>query len=329
MSTTIGVVGVAGVGRAHLARVRQHPRATLVGLADISPEARERAASEFETPGYASMEELLENARPQAIILGTPPLSHRPLTELAVAAGCHVLCEKPMASTLEDCRAMIAACERAGVTLMLGHKKCYAPALARLKELLAGPLGPAGFFMCRYPHPGRSEKEWFWDERDGGGPLLENVVHAAYTLQWLFGAAERVQAEGSGFLFPHRAPQLNCAAITLRMQCGAIGTLGAGMVSLRGFPFEDLYVATEQGVAEVSGPFDSPDRLRWATRDAPQEVHEETFPGTDPFALELEHFLRCVETGSPPLSGGAEGLQAIALCLAWKRAAREGCAIQL
>src|SRR5437879_184743 len=102
MSISIGVVGVAGVGRAHLARVRQHPRATLAGLADIAPEARERAAAEFETPGYGSLEELLERARPQAVVLCTPPLSHRPLTEIAAAAGVHVLCEKPMASTIAD-----------------------------------------------------------------------------------------------------------------------------------------------------------------------------------------------------------------------------------
>src|SRR5207302_1292791 len=186
--------------------------------------------------------------------------------------------------------------------------------LRRLKELLEGELGAPGFFIYRYPHPGRSEKDWFWHERDGGGPLLENVVHAAYTLRWLFGDAERVSAEGSSFLFPERAPQVNCAAMALRMRSGAVGTLAAGMVSLRGFNFEDLYVACERGVAQVSGGFDNPERLAWALRSDGGTVREEAFPGADLFALELEHFLECVETGVPPETGGEEGLKAIELC---------------
>ena len=79
MAVTVGVVGVAGVGRAHLERVRRTPNAELVGLADVAAEPREKAAVEFGVPGYASQAELLERARPRAVILGTPPLSHRPL----------------------------------------------------------------------------------------------------------------------------------------------------------------------------------------------------------------------------------------------------------
>src|SRR5947209_8793357 len=112
MPITVGAVGVAGVGRAHLERVRRSPKAEPAGLAGVAAEAQERAAAEFGVPGYASQAELLERARPQAVVLGTPPLSHRPLTEEAAAAGAHVLCEKPMASTVEDCRAMIDACRR-------------------------------------------------------------------------------------------------------------------------------------------------------------------------------------------------------------------------
>jgi predicted dehydrogenase len=321
MAIRVGVVGVAGVGRVHLERARRNPRAKLVGLADVDPAARERAAGEFGVPGYATEAELLERARPQAVILATPPLSHRPLTEEAAAAGVHVLCEKPMASSLPDCRAMIDACRRSGVTLMLGHKKRFAPALVRLRALIDGELGAPGFFIYRYPHPGRSERDWFWDERDGGGPLLENVVHAAYTLRWLFGDVDWVTAAASSFLFPERAPQLNCAAVTLRMRSGAVGALAAGMVSVRGFHFEDLYMACEGGVAQVSGPFDAPEHLEWAPRSDGGNVREETFAGADLFAVELDHFLGCVETDAPPETGGEEGLRAIELCLAWKRAA--------
>src|SRR6185295_1671654 len=130
-------------------------------------------------------------------------------------------------------------------------------------------------------------------------------------------------AAASSFLFPERAPQVNCAAVTLRMRSGAVGALGAGMVSVRGFHFEDLYLACEGGVAQVSGPFDSPERLEWALRSDGSNVREETFAGADLFALELDRFLDCVATGAPPETGGEEGLRAVELCLAWKRAALE------
>ena len=96
------------------------------------------------------------------------------------------------------------------------------------------------------------------------------------------------------------------------------------MVSVRGFHFEDLFLAGEGGVAQVAGPFDAPEHLEWALRSDGGNVREETFAGADLFAVELDHFLGCVETGAPPETGGEEGLRAIEeLCLAWKRAAVE------
>ncbi|HIE50811.1 MAG TPA: Gfo/Idh/MocA family oxidoreductase [Armatimonadetes bacterium] len=317
------VVGLAGIGRTHVNRLQEHPEADLVAVCDLVPEVRAEMAQRAGVPGYADLSSLLEAVEADAVFLCTPPKSHRPLTELAAERGVHVFCEKPMASTVADCQAMIDTCARHGVTLMIGHKKRYFSAVRRLKELLAGELGPADFLLARYPHPGRTEKEWFWAEEDGGGPLLENAVHEADLLRWLGGEVEHVWAEGSTAYFPHRAPQFNCAAIVLRFQSGAIGTLGAGMVGLPALSLEDIFVTTQRGVAEVSGQFDHPDTLRYAFRDRPNEVHTETFPGEDAFRLEIDHFFHCLRTGEEPLTSGYEGLKAVELCRAWKLAAEQ------
>src|SRR5438128_7774501 len=111
---------------------------------------------------------MLEEARPAAVSICTPPRVHPELTEAAAARGVHVLVEKPMASTLEGCERMIAAGRRAGVVLMLGHKKRFAPPFVRLREFAApdGPLGPIRQVTVKYMHPAMSPKDWFWSEED-------------------------------------------------------------------------------------------------------------------------------------------------------------------
>jgi predicted dehydrogenase len=314
----VAVVGLAGIGRVHVRLLSSREDAELVGVCDLSPAALE--AAETTAPRFGDYARLLEEARPEAVLLATPPAAHLSLTRQAAERGIHVFAEKPMAETVASAQGMIDACAAAGVTLMIGHKKRYVPALARLKSLLEGELGPARFVIHRYAHPGRSEKDWFWREADGGGPLRENAVHAADLLRWLCGEVERVEGEGDFLTFEDRAPQLNCAVLTLRFRSGAIGTLAAGMVGSPPFLEEDFWVATEAGVAEVRGPFDNPNSLRWCLRSDRKE-RVESFEG-DPFSLELDEFLDCVRTGRTPLTNGQEGMGSLELCERWKTAAR-------
>jgi predicted dehydrogenase len=315
----VAVVGLAGIGKTHVRLLSEWPGVRLAGVCDVAPGAL--GLVEEETPKFTDYERLLDEARPHAVILATPPRSHLPLARGAAERGIHVFAEKPMAESVKSAEGMIRACREAGVVLMIGHKKRFVPALARLKALLEGDLGPAQFLIYRYAHPGRSEKGWFWEEEDGGGPLRENVVHAADLLRWLCGEVARVQGEADYFTFEERAPQPNCAVMTLRFASGAIASLSAGMVGTPALPDEDLYVATARGIAEVSGRFDNPGALRWAFRGE-GEVRTETFDA-DPFRRELEHFLACVRTGETPLTSGEEGLRSLALCEQWKRDLRK------
>jgi predicted dehydrogenase len=267
---------------------------------------------------------MLAREKLDGLSLCTPPSSHLPLTTLAAERGVHVLCEKPMATTAEQCQAMIDVCKKRNVTLMIAHKKRFVPAIARLKELTAGPLGAIKFMIHRYPHPGMSQKDWFWREDDGGGPILENAIHAADTLRFLMGDVERVYAEADTFFAVQRAPQLNCATATIRFKSGAIASLAAGMVSCPGMNFEDFWVATDVGTAEVFGRFDCAEALRYVFRTDVRNVQEERFPGSDPFVAEMRHFLDCAQSGKPPLTSGEEGKRAVQLCRAIKESARTG-----
>lgn len=325
----VAVIGLAGVGRAHVDRWAKSPNAELVSVCDINRQIADEFASEYEVKGYTSTEEMLDTEDLTAISICTPPKVHLALTRMAAAGGIHVLCEKPMASTVSDCQEMVDVCRSAGVVLQIGHKKRFIPPLLRLKELTEGQFGPIQYMVHRYPHPGMSNKDWFWAEDDGGGPILENAVHAADILGFLMGDVERVYAEGGTFFAPHRKPQIDCAMFTLRFKSGAIGVVSAGMVSMGGFSFEDFYVANENGVAEVIGRFDSAETLRYSFRDDPDTLQEENYPNFDSFRAEIEHFIECIQTGNEPRASGKAGMKAVAICRAVKRSAEIGEPVEL
>ncbi len=320
----IAVIGLAGVGKNHVSRVSDMESAELACVCDIVPDIAQQTGEDCKVKAYTSAQEMFDKEKLGGVILGTPPKSHYPLTKMAAERGIHVLAEKPMASTVEDCQRMIDICKEKKVTLMIGHKKRFVPVLVRLKELVEGELGTIRYMLHRYPHPGMSNKDWFWQEDDGGGPILENAVHAADTLGFLMGDVERVYAEGGTFFAPHRAPQIDCAVYTLRFKNGSIATVGAGMVSMPGFNFEDYYIANENGVAEVSGSFDSAEVIRYALRSDPKNVHEEKYLDADAFTAEIQHFIECTKTGAEPRASGEAGKKAIAICRAVKKSHETG-----
>ena len=325
----VAVIGLAGVGKAHVDRWAAIPDVELVSVCDIVPQIAAEFASKYGVKTYTSTEEMLDKGNLTAISICTPPKIHLALTQMAAERGVHVLCEKPMASTVVDCQAMIEVCKANAVVLQIGHKKRYIPPLLRLKELTEGKFGPIQYMVHRYPHPGMSHKDWFWAEDDGGGPILENAVHAADILGFLMGDVARVYAEGGTFFAPDRKPQIDCAMFTLRFKSGAIGVVNAGMVSMGSFSFEDFYVANENGVAEVTGGFDRAEILRYAFRDTPNDVQEESYPNFDAFRAEIESFITCIQTGSKPRASGEAGLKAVAICRAVKESAAIGAPVKL
>lgn len=137
----IAVVGLAGVGKVHVAKVSEMENAELACVCDIVPDIARETGEKYEVKSYTLAEDMFEKEKLEGVILATPPKSHYPLTEMAAERGIHVLAEKPMASTVDDCQRMIDVCKDKKVTLMVGHKKRFVPVLVRLKELTEGDLG--------------------------------------------------------------------------------------------------------------------------------------------------------------------------------------------
>lgn len=132
-----GVWGVGVWGEKHARVYGAIPEASLVGVYDQSPERARATAEQYGTRAFVSPEALL--AECEAVSVATPTVAHREATERALAAGCHVLVEKPMAVTVADCDAMIAAARRAGRVLQVGQVERFNPALLAARPFVDGP----------------------------------------------------------------------------------------------------------------------------------------------------------------------------------------------
>jgi predicted dehydrogenase len=323
----VAVVGL-GVGRRHLQSYAAMPDVEIVAVADTDSDRLADAAAHWAAKPYADVRDMFATERLDAVSICTPPASHRELTEAAAAAGVHVLCEKPMAPNVGDCEAMAAACRAANVRLMVAQKKRFHPLVARMKALSEGELGTIRWAVVKYAL-GRVLMDWFWDERDGGGPLQENSIHAVDALRYLMGEVESVSAVGGNVFNPDRAPQIDVASVSLQFRNGSIAALGLGQASEWAFADEHFFFACDGGEARFRGRFDSPTDWWMALRSAPDRPVMEEIPPDDCFDREIAHFLECVRTGSEPLVTGEDAARSVAVTVAIKESIRTGARVAM
>jgi phthalate 4,5-cis-dihydrodiol dehydrogenase len=175
-------LGVAGLGRAFTVMLPAFadPRVALVAAADPRAEARRRFAREFSAKTYDTVEELCADPDVEIVYVATPHQLHARHAVTAARNGKHLLVEKPMALTLDDCAAMIAAARSAGVHLIVGHSHSFDAPIARTRALIAsGAYGAVRMitalnFTDFLYRPRRSEE---LDTAQGGGAVFNQAAH--------------------------------------------------------------------------------------------------------------------------------------------------------
>lgn len=186
-------MGVAGLGRAFmlmLPTLVRHPRIRLAAAADPRAEARKQFSADFAANTYGSVEELCADTAVEAVYIATPHQYHAEHVAIAAAAGKHVLVEKPMALTLEGCRAMTDAVRRAGVHMVIGHSHSFDAPIRRTRELIAsGEFGAvrmitASNFTDFLYRPRRPEE---LRSESGGGVVFNQAPHHVDIVRYLAG----------------------------------------------------------------------------------------------------------------------------------------------
>lgn len=317
------------MGRLHGRLLAELPNAEVAGVVDARPEVTAQVAEEMGIHAYPSIESLLESAGDlDAVIVATPEPEHRPAVEAAAAGGCAVFVEKPIASNLRDADAMIEACQRADVPLMVGHILRHEPAYVAIRQ--AVEEGRMGRLLTAYARRNTAIQE---GHRLGGRTSVVQylAVHDVDLLLWYHEApVESVTARAVRGRIAEAYGTPDFVWIWLRFAGGALGVVECGWALPEGWagwagdtvwqPFGDCRMDLTGTDDFLSLDFRSMnvigvDRNGWRF---PETRHWPLVNGRIGGAarLQMEHFLECVTTGTRPLCDGQAGRAALAVCLA-------------
>ena len=222
-----------------------------IGIHDEEEERGRAAADAHGTRWHPKLDGLL--AESDAIVIASTNVDHRRYTEAAARARVHVLCEKPLATTTADARAMIEACRAAGVQLGTAFPVRGSPAVIALRDAIqAGTLGPVR--AIRATNPGQYPGHWFGDKKlAGGGAAMDHTVHAADVIRWLTGDEfARVHAELGAFIYGLDVE--DCGVLTCDLAGGGFASIDCSWSRPQTFPTwggVTLHVVGEKATVDV------------------------------------------------------------------------------
>jgi len=254
-----------------------------------------------------------------AILVCTPPHLHEPISILAMQTGKHVLCEKPLARTLEECQKMIRVSKETGRVLKCGFNHRHHPAILEARRQVdEGKIGKLLFVRSRYGitgEPGR-EKEWRADPaKASGGHLMEQGIHIVDLARWFLGEFEQVACFRDTQYWPLGEMEDN-AFMMMRAKDGKLASLHTSLLQWKNlFSFE---IFGEEGFLEAEGLGGSYgiEKLHFCPRTfrKPFEVSTTEFRGDDPSWLwEWQEFASAVREKRSPLGSAEDGMEAMRL----------------
>lgn len=265
--------------------------------------------------------------KPDAVVIASENAHHRELVERAAAVGAHVLCEKPLATSVEDAVAMHEACERAGVILMVAYPVRFSPAVQEaIAELRSGRLGRVlgvtGVNNGKLPQ----DRAWFTDpELAGGGALVDHVVHCADLLDLMLGErAASVRAVSNAFLHADRGLDVETGGlVTVQYPSGTIATIDCSWswpMSSPTWGALTLQLVAERGTVTVS-PF----ARGVSGHDVSGELWDPV--GADVDSLLLDEFIAAVREGRRPQPDAEVGIRTVEIVTAAQASASRGGAV--
>ncbi|MDE0076691.1 MAG: Gfo/Idh/MocA family oxidoreductase, partial [Caldilineaceae bacterium] len=304
--------------------------ARLVGVGHYNPARYEEISQRFGAPARA-YDELLADPAVDAVCICTPSGHHAQQAIAAASSGKHVLVEKPMALSLADADAMIAACRENGVQLGVCLQRRAEPLFRRVHDAIhGGDLGEITLGVVTMPYfrdePYYAQADWrgTW-EMDGGGVLMNQGIHIVDLLLWFLGDPVEVHAFADS---RHRSVEIeDTAGAVLRFGNGAVATITATVATEPGFPHRLEVYGTNGGI-QIEGE----SVLRWGLADESKETvepwpvaTEQVDPGMagDPRGIStsghiaiLKDFIAGIGRGKDPVIDGSEGRRSLAAILA-------------
>lgn len=327
----IGLLSFAHLhAEAYIQNLRAIPGVEMMGLADDDLERGQRFARQFDARRFESYEALLAS-RPDAVLICSENNRHRPLIEMAAAAHVHVLSEKPLATTLEDARASLDACDRAGVKLMTAFPMRFSTPLLEVKARLeAGELGQVYCFnAANQGELPRKHRAWFVDkELAGGGAVMDHTVHLADIMRWYLNSeVVEVYAQTNRIFHADEVEVETGGLLMLTFANGVFATIDCSWSKPPYYPTWGgltLELVTERGAVRV----DAFKQNLTIYRQALQRPAW-AYWGSDANQAMLNEFVAALREDRAPPVTGLDGCRALEVALAAYESARSGQPVRL
>lgn len=335
--------GVAVLGAAHLTHAWAYVRALtasenahVVGIHDAEPVHAHWIRRDFGVPFVDDARDLVSSADVDAVVVCSANVDHRAHVELAASYGRDVLCEKPIATTVEDARAMVAACAAAGVQLHVAFVSRFLPVVGRARQAvrddrLGELIGLVGGNRGRPPLP-PSYPPWITDPvAAGGGALIDHSVHVTDAMRHVSGLeVAEVSAEAGALLWDRGVD--DTAILLLRFATGAIGSVDPSWSVPADSPSDyDFYlrVVGTEGSLDLSDAAESLQVVS-AREGGDRGLRHASFADDADRAM-IEAFVSSVRSGTvqAPCATGDDGVRALEVALAGYRSAASGTAVAL
>ena len=325
------VVGLGNIAQVAVLPAFAHAEenSELVGLVS-SDRAKLKALAERYHVGatgtYAELERVIEESRADAVYVAVPNSFHCEIVVRAASAGAHVLCEKPLATTLEDCKQMIRITEERGVKLMVAYRLHFEAAnLDAVRRIRAGEIGEPRVFSSVFSHQVRAGNIRTRDDL-GGGAIFDLGIYCVNAARYLFqDEPTEVLAQQVVGTDPRFADVDEMTSAILRFPGERIGQFTASQGAA---DVSEYRVVGTRGHLHLDPAYEYTGHLREVvTIDG--ESTRRSFPERDQFAPEIVYFSRCILENAQPVPSGHEGLADVRILLALIQSAQTGARVSL
>lgn len=335
----VGIIGCGSITKfRHAPEYSSNCDAKIIGFFDQQTERAKEMAGIFGGKTYESVEELLADKSIEAVSVCTANRFHASITIAALRAGKHVLCEKPMATAVEDAEKMIEEAGKSGKTLMVGHNQRLTDAHVRAKKIIdCGELGRIISFRTTFSHGGpeswsadKSGSTWFFSKKDAVmGAMGDLGIHKADLIRWLIGD-EIAEVTASVLTLDKRGQDGGLievddnALCILRSETGITGTLTVGWTNY-GAEDNSTVLYCSEGVIRIYDNPEFPLEIAWKNGEKTfykigkiQTNENQTKSGV------IDMFIDSLVRGVPPEITGRDGLAALKIIFACMKSSEEG-----
>ena len=344
MAIKVGIIGCGKIAQVrHIPEYAANPHAEVYGFYDINLARAQALAAQYGGKAYASYEELLADPAIEAVSVCAANHVHAEITIAALKAGKHVLCEKPMAVTLAECEAMVAAAQESGKYLMIGQNQRLAKAHAKAKELIEqGAIGKVLTFRTIFGHGGPEtwsvdpgKNTWFFDKTKAAmGAMADLGIHKTDMIQYVLGSKiVKTQAvlttldkrDATGGLIG-----VDDNAICIyQMENGVIGTMTASWTYYAAEDNTTVIYGTKGELRLYDDPKYSVQQINADGTRIDYQIDQIQTNDNQTASGIIDLFVECLVEGKEPEISGADVLHAMKAVFASIESSAKGCVVEV